>query len=316
MRGKAVIFISHRIREVFEITDRVLVMRDGRAVGCRETQQVSESELVRMMVGREIEEHLPAREATSAEVLMSVRNLRAWSPDARRPILDGISFDLHRGEVLGLAGLMGAGRSEILKALFGAFEGKVAMDLFVKGKRVEVGSPSDAIRCGIALISEDRKSDGLFPDMTVAENTTIASLERMSRWGVVMRREEKRIAGECVERFDIRVPSLSATVSNLSGGNQQKVILARWLLLNPEIMLLDEPTRGIDVGAKGEIYRMISEFKSRGMGIILVSSELPEVLSLSDRILVIREGKIAAHFEREEASEELIMEAATGARAG
>jgi ribose transport system ATP-binding protein len=297
-RGVAIVYVSHRMDEIFRICDRATVLRDGATVGTRAIAETSPGELIRMMVGRDLES-FAHRAAVSGAPLLSVAGLSTSK-------LQNISFELRKGEVLGIAGLVGAGRSELGAALYG-LDRRSSGTIQLKGRAIDPRSPSDAIRCGIALLPEDRKSEGLMMQMSIADN---AAMGRGSRTGFIDRVEEARALDPVFRGLALRFSSTAARVSTLSGGNQQKVLLARCLLANPDVLFLDDPTRGIDVGAKQEIYTIIDRLKAEGKGILLVSSELPELLRCSDRILVMREGRVAAMFDQKETSEERIMSAA------
>lgn len=298
-RGVAIVYVSHRMDEIFRICDRATVLRDGATVGTRVIAETSPDELIRMMVGRDIESSTRS-EAAAGPVLLSLKNLSTKK-------LQDISFELRRGEVLGIAGLVGAGRSEIGAALFG-LDQRLSGTIALNGREIRPRSPAEAIRLGIALVPEDRKREGLMMQMSVAEN---AVLGRGARFGFIDAREESCALDPVFRSLALKPASRDARVSTLSGGNQQKVLLARCLLKNPEVLFLDDPTRGIDVGAKQEIYAIIEKLASEGKGVILVSSELPELLRCSERILVMREGRATATLGRNEATEERIMKAAT-----
>jgi len=304
-KGVSIIFISHRLEEVFEIADRVTVLRDGKYIGTKLTSETNENEIVRMMVGRELGELYPKAKAERQGVVLEARNLS----DGRE--LHGVSFKLYRGEVLGIAGLVGAGRTALAETVFGirkATEGEILVD----GQPVRIRSAGDAIKLGMGLVPEDRKQQGLFLNMAVRENITISAISQVSRAGFLNFGRMNDLAREFVEKLDVRTPSLMQKVRNLSGGNQQKVVISRWLTLKPRILILDEPTRGIDIGAKSEIHGLMSQLASEGVGVLMISSELPEVLGVSDRILVMHEGRIVAEFSCEEATQDKIMLAATG----
>lgn len=297
-RGVAIAYVSHRMDEIFRICDRATVLRDGLTVGTRVISETTPDELIRMMVGREVEVGR-AGPPGSGPVLLAVSNLSSSK-------LKNIAFELRRGEVLGIAGLVGSGRSEIGAALFG-LDRRTGGTIHLKGREIHPRSPEEAIRLGIALLPEDRKREGLMMQMSVAAN---AALGRFSRLGMIRRAEEARALDPVFRALGLKAASAEAPVRSLSGGNQQKVLLARCLLANPEVLFLDDPTRGIDVGAKQEIYSIIESLKAEGKGIILVSSELPELLRCSDRILVLREGRQTATMPAAEATEERIMTAA------
>lgn len=298
-RGVAIVYVSHRMNEIFRICDRATVLRDGTTVGTRVIAETNPEELIRMMVGRDLESS--SRSFSDAqELLLSVSNLSTEK-------LQNISFDLRKGEVLGIAGLVGAGRSEIGAALFG-LDRRLTGTIRLNGREIAPQSPAEAIKLGIALVPEDRKREGLMMQMSVSEN---AIFGRAARFGFVNRSEEQNALEPVFRSLALKASSPDAAVSTLSGGNQQKVLLARSMLANPQVLFLDDPTRGIDVGAKQEIYAVIERLASDGKGVILVSSELPELLRCSDRILVMREGRATATFARSEATEERIMKAAT-----
>ena len=304
-RGVAVIYISHKLDEVMAIADRVTVLRDGRVVGVRPISDVTRAELVRMMVGRSVEQMFTRRHRPSDEVVLEVVGLTVPGR------VFGVDFFVRRGEVVGITGLMGAGQSYLVRALFGAIP-RSAGEIRVNGRLVAIRSPSDAVEAGIGLLTENRKEEGLVLIQGVSANITLSSLDRVSRAGVLSTREERRIAQHFVRLLDIRTPSLSQEVAYLSGGNQQKVVLAKWLATEPRVIIMAEPTRGIDVGAKAEIYRLIDDLAAQGKAIVLVSSELPEILNLSDRIYVMFEGRFVAEMSASEASPELITHYATG----
>jgi ABC-type sugar transport system ATPase subunit len=304
-RGVTVIYISHRIEEVFEIADRVTVLRDGHVVGTYAVDQVTPAQLVEKMVGRDIADLFQKQEAQRREAVLEVKQL------ASAGYLRDVSFELHGGEILGLAGLVGSGRTTLALTLFGV-EKLQAGEIMVDGQPVTIDSPQAAIRHKIGLVPEDRKAQALFLNMSVAENIVISAFAKLSYLGLINFARVRRLAQQYVKQLGIRTPSLGQRTRNLSGGNQQKLVIARWLALNPAILILDEPTRGIDVGAKAEIHALMSQLAQQGMGILMISSELPEVLGVSDRILVMREGQLVAEFDREEATQEAIMSAATG----
>jgi ABC-type sugar transport system ATPase subunit len=310
--GKTILYISHKMDEIFTITDRITVLRDGRGVAGYPTGEVTVDRVIADMVGRELTEHFPQHGGKRGNEILRVGNLALPDPDhPGRMQLEGISFSLHRGEILGIAGLMGAGRTELLEALFGSSPTPPAGTIEVDGKPVAIRSPDRAIDLGIAFITEDRKNLGLFLERPVVENITMVHLAGACRRGLIESTREEEIAQREIKRLSIRTPDLNVPVETLSGGNQQKVILGRWLAGTPRILLLDDPTRGVDVGAKAEIYRIMNGLVEEGIGIALVSSELPELLALSDRILVLCEGRVTGEFSREEATQEKIMAAAT-----
>lgn len=297
--GVSVLYVSHRLPEIFRIADRVTVLRDGAVVGTRAVTEVTDDELVSMMVGRDLTAMFQRREHEPGEVVLSVREL--CSAD-----VTDISFDVRSGEVLGIAGLVGAGRSELAHALVGnepVRRGQVLVD----ARPVRIRSPRDAMRAGIGFAPEERKAQALLMHRSVRDNISLAVLPRISVAHIVNRREERRIAVRFVEQLQVRTPSLEHLVANLSGGNQQKVVLARWLAVRPRVLILDEPTRGVDVGAKAEIYQVINELAAEGIAVIVISSELPEILALADRVLVMHSGRITGELSRREATEERIL---------
>ena len=297
--GKGVLYISHKFEEIFRVADEATVFRDGKHIATVRVSETTQGELVQMMTGKETG-GFPKANAPTNEVLLEVKNF------SRKGEFEDVSFSLHKGEILGVFGLMGAGKSELLHALFGVTRPSGG-SLQLNGQRVTIATPFEAHKRGLALVTEDRKESGLMLPMSVRDNVAMASLPRLNRAGVVSSGAIKREVKEVTDSLDVRMASPRQPVQYLSGGNQQKVILAKWLLTDPQILLLDEPTRGIDVGAKEEIYRFMSRFVGRGRGIILVSSELPEILGMSDRILVLRGGKVAGELGREEASKEALM---------
>ncbi|MFA6822119.1 MAG: sugar ABC transporter ATP-binding protein [Sphaerochaetaceae bacterium] len=307
-RKVGIVYISHRLEELQHIADRVTVLRDGKFVGTVDYKDTSVRELVRMMVGRELGDYFPERTAKPSDVLLEVHGL------TRKKVIEDISFNLHRGEILGVAGLMGAGRTEMARALFGA-DHVDSGEILLEGELIQIKSPFDAIRHGIGYLTEDRKRDGLTMGLNVKENIALASIKDFTKWGGRM--DDGRIgevSKEYVDQLQIKTPSLNQLVKFLSGGNQQKVILARWLCKGTKILIFDEPTRGIDVGAKREIYNLMNQLTADGHAIIMISSELPEILGMSDRILTMHEGKVAGITDRASATEESIMYLATGGR--
>ncbi|MFP4427359.1 MAG: sugar ABC transporter ATP-binding protein [Spirochaetaceae bacterium] len=303
--GVSMIFISHKLGEVFEIADRVSVLRDGKLIGERRSSETTENELIGMMVGRELGNLFSERKnAPTEEPVLEVRGMSG------PPKIENVSFSLRKGEILGLSGLVGAGRTELAMLLMGA-EKKTSGQVFLHGKEVDIRTPADAVNRGIGYVSEDRKQLALILEMTVRENITMAVHNKViNRYGFFDAKRERVIAREYIDRLRIKVSSQENIVESLSGGNQQKVVISKWLATEPEVLILDEPTRGIDVGAKVEVHKIITDLADRGVSIILISSEMQEVLALSDRILVIHEGKLKATLDKEEASQEKIMSAA------
>ncbi len=312
--GIAIIFISHRLEEIFEIADRITVLRDGRLVATVDAAQTNPSEIVRMMVGRVLEDLFHKEPARIGEVVLEVRGLsRTVSQDgAVRRVLDNVSFQVRRGEIVGLAGLVGAGRTEVARAIVGA-DPIDSGEIWLDGRPVHIRSPQDAIRLGIGFVPEDRKTQALILNMAVRENISLALLGTRG-YGPLHIGEERSLARRLVEALLIRTPSVEQRVVNLSGGNQQKVVIAKWLALSPKVLILDEPTRGIDVAAKAEVHALMSRLAGQGVGILMISSELPEVLSMSDRILVMCEGRITCDLPRAEADQEKVMTCATQRR--
>ena len=304
-KGVSIVYISHRMEEIFEICDRITVMRDGEYIGTKNVGETNMNELVRMMIGREIGERYPERNCKIGETVLKVEDLGLDG------VFDNISFEVRAGEVLGVGGLMGAGRTEIMQSVFGAVpyqRGRITID----GKESAIKTPNDAIRQGIGFITEDRKTEGLLLEKSIRENIALTNLAVISDHTFVKKSKEKALAEQGIEEFNIKCFGADTTAENLSGGNQQKVVLAKWILKNPKILILDEPTRGVDIGAKKEIYNVINELAARGVAIIMISSELPELLGMSDRIIVVREGKITGIITKEEADQEKVMTLVTG----
>jgi ABC-type sugar transport system ATPase subunit len=303
-KNVSVIYISHRLEEVFEIADRATVLRDGQYIGTLDKDDITKDRLISMMVGRELSTIYPKQEAEIGPPVLEANGL------VREGIFSGITFKVHRGEILGIAGLIGSGRSEIMRALFG-LDPLDSGEVYLEGEKISIHSPRDAIRRGIVMVNEDRKGYGLVLCRSIRENIALQNLEHLTSIGLFIRRKnETKSCSSMVERLSVKAPSLAVTVESLSGGNQQKVVLAKSLMIRPRVLILDEPTRGIDVGAKAEIHRLMSEFASEGMAIIMISSELPEVMGMSDRILVVGEGRIRGEFLRDQASQEDILKCA------
>lgn len=303
--GVGIIYISHRLEEILSIADRITVLRDGERVVCRAAEEVDRGELIRLMVGRSIASVFPKRPVPIGEVTLEVRRLQ--NPAVG---LHSISFSVRRGEIFGLAGLVGSGRTELARTLFGLTPSASTIEL--NAKSVRIGSPQQAIRQGIGYLPEDRRQHGVILEMAVAANISLAALRTVSRRGLIDHRKEDSLASQAVHTLRIKTPSVRGAVGNLSGGNQQKVALARWLATNPQVMILDEPTQGVDVGSKAEIHELIVELAERGMAILLISSELPELLGMSDRIGVVRAGTIVGILDRSDATQEAIMSLAFG----
>jgi len=305
-QGLGIIYISHRLKEIFQIGDRVSVLRDGEKVGTYILSEVDEAKLIKLMVGRELKEYYPKRKIELGETILEVKNL-----SSRIAGLKKINFQLRRGEILGLAGLVGAGRTELAKTLFGLYPYEEGEIIYL-GNQVKFKSPSSAISSGICYLSEDRKEEGLFPDKTARFNLTISFLQSLSFLGWLKEKQEKSKVRELFSELRILPPDPERPAQTFSGGNQQKIILARWWATQPRVLILDEPTRGIDVGAKVEIHNLIGDFLARGGAVIIISSELPELIGVCDRILVLSQGQIRGELKREEFSQERILALATG----
>jgi len=311
-KGVTCIYISHRLREVTRIADRITVLRDGKTIVTDDKAAMPEERMIRSMVGRDLAALFPRRPRTRGDEVLAVDRWTVRDPVTGDLKCEDVTFEAYKGEILGIAGLMGAGRTELVMSLFGVWGERVRGEVRLGGKPVRVRGADDAIRAGFALVSEDRKRYGLVLGMDVKENSTLASLRAIARFGIIDKNEEIRRSERYVKDLRTRTPSLEQKVKNLSGGNQQKVVLAKWLLTRPRVLFLDEPTRGIDVGAKVEIYNIVNDLVDQGVCVIMISSELPEVLGMSDRILVIHEGRLAGAFTRDEATEEKVMVRATG----
>jgi ribose transport system ATP-binding protein len=304
-QGIAIIFITHRLEEVFHVADRVVVLRDGRRVGGMPIDEATRGKVIHLMVGRELTDMFRKEEAGIGEPLMEVRGL------TRRGVVEDVSFTLRRGEILGFAGLVGAGRTETARLLFG-IDRQDTGAICVDGSPVRISSPVDAVTAGLGFVPEDRGTQGLVLKLPVQENIVLPTLDHYARAGWMDRRGLRGIAQDYVDKLNIRTPSLQQKAMFLSGGNQQKVVLAKWLASRPKVLIMDEPTRGIDVGAKAEVHALMSQLVKGGMGIIMISSELPEILGMSDRILVMAEGRVAAILDRAEATQEKVMAYASG----
>ena len=303
--GTAIIYITHKMDEVFKISDDITVYRDGKHVATLPAAELDRNKLITLMVGRELTHMFPKLDAEIGEVILKVENLH------RGTVVKDVSFELHRGEILGFAGLMGAGRTEVLETIFGVFKAESGT-ISINGKRVSINQPTDAIDAGLALLTEDRKLTGIMGVLSVRDNMIMAALPKYSPNGFLNR---GRIDKDCQaqrEALALKTPSLDQLIQNLSGGNQQKVLISRWLLTLPDILMIDEPTRGIDVGAKSEIHRLMSMLAQQGKAIIMVSSEMPEVLGMSDRVVVMHEGRVSGVVDRADATQERIMQLATG----
>jgi rhamnose transport system ATP-binding protein len=304
-QGAAVLFVSHRLDEVFALCQRVTVMRDGRKVFSGPLEGLDRDDLVRRMVGRELSAMYPKQAASRGEVALSVRRL------TREGVFTDVSFEVRHGEIVGLAGLVGAGRSEVARAIFG-IDRRDAGEVVVEGRRLPPASPTSAMAAGVGYVPEDRRAQGLVMDLSVARNMSLASLGRLRRGPFIRGVDERRLAADWAARLRLRLAGFSDPAWSLSGGNQQKLVLARWLARGPSVLIVDEPTRGIDVATKAEVHRQLSDLAGQGVAVLMISSELPEVLGMADRVLVMHEGRLRAELSREEASEERVMFAATG----
>lgn len=305
--GVSIVYISHRMEEIFEICDRITVMRDGVSVATSRMKDTSFEEVVKQMVGRELSDRYPDRNPKYGNTVMEVKGF------TRKGVFQDINFSVKSGEILGLSGLMGAGRTEIMRSIFG-LDPIDSGEITINGKQITVKNPADAVNQGLALITEDRKDEGLILDFSIRDNMTIPNLDSFAPKGVIKSEDEKKFATMMIDRLKIKTVSQDIAVGNLSGGNQQKVVIAKWIGTSPKVLIMDEPTRGIDVGAKREIYNLMNELTERGLAIIMISSDLPEVLGMSDRILVIHEGEITGELMKEEATQEKIMTFATGGK--
>ena len=313
--GVCMCYISHKMEEIEQIADRIAVLRDGQTIGeVTPIKEITLDQIIQRMVGRDIKDMYPKKAASRGEPTLEVRDL-----EVAHPTLPGeykvqrTSFTAYKGEILGIAGLMGAGRTELVEGIFGAVPERTRGEVWLNGKKLDIRSPKDAIDNGIALLTEDRKALGLFLTQSVTFNTTISSLETVSNsWGVIDQSREQQLAQDYVKRLNVKTASIATVIGTLSGGNQQKVILGKWLNADPKVFILDEPTRGIDIGAKVEIYKLLNSLVERGVTVIMISSELPEILGMCDRILVMCEGRVATDVTRETATKEAIMSHATG----
>jgi rhamnose transport system ATP-binding protein len=304
--GTAIIFISHRLEELFELADRVTVLRDGAYVDTCQLKEVSRDDLIRLMVGRSISNLFPKQDVEIGDVVLKVENM------SHTGIFENISFELRKGEILGMAGLVGAGRTDVARAIFGV-EPPTSGKLHVEGREVRMTSPQQAIRLGLAYVPEDRQLHGLIPAMNITANISLPMLGQYARRGWLRDKVERQAAFGAARQMEVRANNIWQKARELSGGNQQKIVLAKWLSTKPHIMILDEPTRGIDVGTKAAVHALMSKLAAEGMAILMISSELPEVLGMSDRIIVMREGHMTGHFTRAEATQEKIISAATQA---
>jgi len=301
--GRTIIFISHRLEEVRALCDRVTIFRDGNRIATEDIGKLTDGDIIRLMIGREVKGYIPKHKATIGDVALAVKNLTLHGK------FEDISFEVRRGEIVGLGGLVGAGRTDVARAIFGVAPAQSGT-IFVNGQAVEIKEPADAVNQGLAFVPEDRATAGIFRTLPVEQNITAAVPKTIAPKGIIRRALERTVAGDAVQRLRVRLASIRQPIGELSGGNQQKAILARWLLTDPQILILDEPTRGIDIGVKAEFYEMIGELAASGRAILVISSELPELLALSDRVLVMSEGRLTANLPRGEATDETVMHAA------
>ncbi len=304
-KGVSIVYISHRMEEIFELCDRITVLRDGSYIDTKKIKDTDMNDVVKMMIGREIGERYPVREAKIGNVAFEVKGLTCPG------VFENVSFQVHSGEVLGVSGLMGAGRTEIMQAIFGNMP-HVTGEIYLDGAKIQNRNPQEAMKNGIGFITEDRKVEGLMLEESIMKNISIANLGRISRNGVLSKHSEEELVKKGIEELHIKCFGPQHECNNLSGGNQQKVVFAKWIYTDPKVLILDEPTRGVDIGAKKEIYSIINDLAEKGVAIIMVSSELPEVLGMSDRIMVVREGLVRGVLQKEEANQENIMILATG----
>jgi ABC-type sugar transport system ATPase subunit len=302
--GASIIFISHHMDEIFAVAESVTVLRDGRRVGSWPIGELDERTLVHHMVGREVADMFPKAAVPIGDTVLAAEHMSVAG------VVDDVSLSVRRGEILGIGGLVGAGRTELVKSLFGAIPG-CSGEIYLEGRKVEIRSPEDAVRCGLAFIPENRRDEGLLTEFSIEDNIGLTNIWNLSRYYIVNAKEQLQITADAIRTMDIKAPSGKQLVKNLSGGNQQKVVLGRWFSRHPKVIIFDEPTRGIDVGAKAEIYRKIGELVRTSVGVIIVSSELPELMGISDRILVLNKGRMTGEFKRSEFAAERIMLAAT-----
>ena len=300
--GKAIVYTSHRLKEIFEVCDYITVLRDGKYVGSEDLSNLDEDKMIEMMVGRKLTDQFPRVEIEPGKTILKVENLN-------NEYISDINFEVKAGEVVGIAGLMGAGRSELAKTIYGHFK-KQSGKIILNGKELNHKSAQEGLLNRIAYVSEDRKGDGLLVDLSVRENMTLSSLNKISKKFIIDKKYENERVDSYIERINIKTPNKEQLIKNLSGGNQQKVAIAKALMTHPEVLILDEPTRGVDVGAKKEIYDLINDFKSQGKAVIMISSEMPEILGLSDKILVLSQGRITKEFDIKDASQEAILKCA------
>jgi len=313
--GVTCIYISHKLEEVFAIADTITILRDGQTIHSDRTENLTEDKVISLMVGRDLSQRFPKKKHELGEVILEVKDFTLHDYEMRdKKVVDNVCFQARRGEILGIAGLMGAGRTELAQGIFGVHKGKRAGEVFLNGEQVSINNPHEAINKGIVYLSEDRKRYGLVLGMDIKENIVLPNLDAISKMGVINNDQKVLEATKYVKDLKIKTRTLEQPVSSLSGGNQQKVVIAKWLMAKPKVLILDEPTRGIDVGAKYDIYNLMNELVDQGICIIMISSELPEIMGMCDRILVLSAGKLAGEFTDENATQENIMHCATGGK--
>ena len=316
-RGCGIIYISHKMEEIYRIADRITVLRDGDYVGTAKAVELGRDKLIEWMVGRQLDQQFPRHKPQFGKVGLEVNNFSVPDPTGKpAPAVDKVSFAVKQGEILGIAGLSGSGNSELLNGIFGTYGKTVTGTVRIDGKEFMPLNPKKAIDSGIALLTNDRKANGLVMDMNIVENATLASLEKFSPCGWLRPKQEIISVDRCTQSLKIKAAGLAQPIEYLSGGNQQKVVMAKWITTAPKVMLLDEPTRGVDVGAKHEIYELMNEWTSQGIAIVLITSEMPELLAMSDRIIVMHRGKVTAEFLRQQANQENVLSAAMGENTG
>jgi len=309
--GVSCIYISHKLGEVKAISDHVCVIRDGVHIGTKHIRQVSIDDIITMMVGREMKQLFPREEHAIGDIILSIRDANAWDKsNSNIQKVKHVNFELRQGEILGISGLVGAGRTELMECIYGCYTGTYQITIELNGQCICTRTCRDALQLGIAMVPEDRKRNGIIPILSVSENMSLSSIDEFGCYGVLNGLLESKKVNDFVSKFDVKTPSIDLAIKNLSGGNQQKAILARFLMIHPNVLILDEPTRGIDVGAKYEIYKLMFELVSEGISIIMVSSELPEILGISDRVLVMHEGEIKANLKNEGLTQERVMDCA------
>ncbi|MGM0499110.1 MAG: sugar ABC transporter ATP-binding protein [Bacillota bacterium] len=314
--GVSIIYISHKMEEIKKIADSVVVLRDGSTIGDKiKIDQVTLDEIINRMVGRDIDDLFPSHDFKRGDKTLEVRNISVPDPfNPEKMLVDDVSFSAYKGQILGISGLMGAGRTELVNAIFGVYGKKSEGEVYLNGKQLHIKNPADAIENGIALVTEDRKELGLLLDKNLVMNMTLPSIKNFSSKMVMDNNAERTVTEKYVEELNVKTPSLDVFVEKLSGGNQQKIVIGKWLITDSDVLILDEPTRGIDVGAKTEVYRLMNQLVEQGVTVIMISSELPEIMGMSDRIVVMSEGKKTAELERAETDQETIMKYATGSK--